>query len=530
MWTRGSRPGRGEIDEAALALVTRHGRQIMATARRYAATPEDAEDAYQRGLEILLTKAPTAREDELIPWLKTVVKHETFALRRQRDRHSPVTDDGHLSDRPTSAAITHDQAERLERLSQGAEALRELKAHEIRAMVLKAEGYSYREICNLTGWSYTKVNRLLVEGRQAFLRRFESIQAGGECDRHAPALSALADGEAKAEDLASLRPHLKNCLTCRARLKEFREAPARVAELLPPAVLLGGSGDGFRGAAESAIATIQQKLESALGIAQQRAAYMGERAHAVAELATGQKLAAVAASAAAVAGGGTAVDQVSGRGEPPEARGKAAHVEAKRVEKQVAVQTAPAVKAPQLTDRTQAAPAPAGEVKPATRAPARAEPKAPKRRPDPANEFAPGSAGPAATATAPASTATTAPAAGVATTSGDFGSSGPVSPRAAQAVEAQAAEEVVEPASSDRDTHLRCTVVSVARTNIDIDDALIDRAMRLHRLRSKREAVDLALRRLVGEPLNLDDARAMEGTGWEGDLEAMRRGARAPDL
>lgn len=73
-------------------------------------------------------------------------------------------------------------------------------------------------------------------------------------------------------------------------------------------------------------------------------------------------------------------------------------------------------------------------------------------------------------------------------------------------------------------------MVSVARTNIDIDDALIDRAMRLHRLRSKREAVDLALRRLVGEPLNLDDARAMEGTGWEGDLEGMRRGARAPDL
>jgi hypothetical protein len=73
MWTRGSRPGRGEIDEAALTLVTRHGGQIMATARRYAATPEDAEDAYQRGLEILLTKAPTAREDELIPWLKTVV-------------------------------------------------------------------------------------------------------------------------------------------------------------------------------------------------------------------------------------------------------------------------------------------------------------------------------------------------------------------------------------------------------------------------------------------------------------------------
>ena len=66
-------PGRREIDAAATALVARHGAQILATARRYAATPEDAEDAYQRGLEILLRKAPTTRECELVPWLKTVV-------------------------------------------------------------------------------------------------------------------------------------------------------------------------------------------------------------------------------------------------------------------------------------------------------------------------------------------------------------------------------------------------------------------------------------------------------------------------
>ena len=49
--------GRREIDAAATALVARHGAQILAIARRYAATPEDAEDAYQRGLEILLRKA-----------------------------------------------------------------------------------------------------------------------------------------------------------------------------------------------------------------------------------------------------------------------------------------------------------------------------------------------------------------------------------------------------------------------------------------------------------------------------------------
>jgi DNA-directed RNA polymerase specialized sigma24 family protein len=64
---------RREIDELAVALVARHGAQVLAAARRYAATPEDAEDAYQRGLEILLTKAPTTSEADLVPWLKTVV-------------------------------------------------------------------------------------------------------------------------------------------------------------------------------------------------------------------------------------------------------------------------------------------------------------------------------------------------------------------------------------------------------------------------------------------------------------------------
>src|SRR5918996_2268659 len=76
-----TRPARAEIDQAARHLIARRGGEIVAAARRYAATPEDAEDAYQRSLEILLRKAPTVDEDQLLPWLKTVVKHEAYALR-----------------------------------------------------------------------------------------------------------------------------------------------------------------------------------------------------------------------------------------------------------------------------------------------------------------------------------------------------------------------------------------------------------------------------------------------------------------
>jgi Arc/MetJ family transcription regulator len=62
----------------------------------------------------------------------------------------------------------------------------------------------------------------------------------------------------------------------------------------------------------------------------------------------------------------------------------------------------------------------------------------------------------------------------------------------------------------------------MGRTNIEIDDELIERVMRRYQLPSKRAAVELALRRLAGEPMNRDEALAMEGTGWSGDLGAMR--------
>jgi Arc/MetJ family transcription regulator len=64
----------------------------------------------------------------------------------------------------------------------------------------------------------------------------------------------------------------------------------------------------------------------------------------------------------------------------------------------------------------------------------------------------------------------------------------------------------------------------MARTNIDIDEAACVVVMERYHLRSKRDAVNFALRTLAAEPLALADARAMRGSGWEGDLEELRAG------
>lgn len=66
----------------------------------------------------------------------------------------------------------------------------------------------------------------------------------------------------------------------------------------------------------------------------------------------------------------------------------------------------------------------------------------------------------------------------------------------------------------------------MSRTNIDIDDELVARVMAKYDLPSKRAAVDLALRRLVGAPLRgealAEYLLSFEGSGWHGDLAAMR--------
>jgi Arc/MetJ family transcription regulator len=65
----------------------------------------------------------------------------------------------------------------------------------------------------------------------------------------------------------------------------------------------------------------------------------------------------------------------------------------------------------------------------------------------------------------------------------------------------------------------------MGRTNVVVDDRLIAKAMELYAFRTKREAIDYALRRLVGDEVDpYEAALALEGIGWSGDLEAMRAG------
>ena len=62
----------------------------------------------------------------------------------------------------------------------------------------------------------------------------------------------------------------------------------------------------------------------------------------------------------------------------------------------------------------------------------------------------------------------------------------------------------------------------MSRTNIDLDDDACRAVMERYRLTTKRDAVNFALRSLASEPLGLDEARRLRGSGWHGDLDGMR--------
>jgi RNA polymerase sigma factor (sigma-70 family) len=299
-------PRRADSDaarkRAAVEMIAQHEPALRRTARRYSLDAEDAEDAYQRALEIALTKAPTTDVRELIRWTQTVTKHEALALRQNRERllgYRGRSDDAAgdlVALIPAAGDSPDEQVERREAIARSREALRALKPAELRALSLLAEGYSYAEIGELTGFSQTKINRVLAEGRNRFRSLLSSSEDGSRCRELRPLLSAFCDGEASSPDSEVVREHLRACAHCRSTMRAYRAAP-KIAVALAPALPssrslleraqdlltglgsrlpgIGGSGDsvatqvavagGARGAGAAALAKLLAVCAGAAG-------------------------------------------------------------------------------------------------------------------------------------------------------------------------------------------------------------------------------------------------------------------------
>ena len=227
----------GLADEAhrrVAGVAARHERTLLRVARQASLCHDDALDAYQRALEIFVRRVATVDPATEVAWLKVVVRHEAMAIRRARCES--VTGEELDLDAivPGPERSVEDQIASGERVRRSAEALRMLKADEAKALMMKAHGLSYEEIGERNGWSYTKVNRAITEGRRRFIEAFEGIEAGDECERFLPIVEALSTGSASAAQVLEIRPHLRHCTACRATVRDLHVSRVRRASLFWP--------------------------------------------------------------------------------------------------------------------------------------------------------------------------------------------------------------------------------------------------------------------------------------------------------
>lgn len=173
-----SRPSAHQRERNAELLnevLRQHEHRLRRQASRHAELLDDVEDALQSAYAQFLERFKG--DCEPLAWLYTTVKREAWAIRRRasRRREASMNCSVHGTDRtfdlaeaqPADSPGPDDFAERKEQLAERRQALADLKRDERRALWLLALGLSYAEICEATGWTNTKVNRCLSEGRTA---------------------------------------------------------------------------------------------------------------------------------------------------------------------------------------------------------------------------------------------------------------------------------------------------------------------------------------------------------------------------
>jgi RNA polymerase sigma factor (sigma-70 family) len=166
--------GSAEVRELAARICAERRAFLARVANRHAPGPADAEDALQESLISFIAKFDPAGGAEPLPWLVVTLKRECWARSRARGRavQEASADADEIGFVVEALEDTHPSsspermAELGELVAETRGLLDQLKPQEREVICLKALGYSYAEIGELTGYTYTKVNRCMAEGAE----------------------------------------------------------------------------------------------------------------------------------------------------------------------------------------------------------------------------------------------------------------------------------------------------------------------------------------------------------------------------
>lgn len=298
---------------------------LLRYAIRFSRCLADAEDAYQRAMEIALTKAPVVEPERFRAWLRTVIRNEALAIAGRQRREGPAF----REDATQAVARVADDGPDLELRAQWREryhsiqdALSDLNEGERMCVMLQTAGASYKAIGETTGFSPRKVERCIAEGRARLYSWELRLSEGEICDRLLEPIDRVASGQAERGDRRRVARHTRHCGSCRSLLRARRESNQWMAALVPAALVATGGLDArppdpSHGLAlvERAAAAATVRLGHLIQLGLEAPGSLG------AKLAAGAVMSAVAVGA----GGQALVDAIDGSTSPrPAALGAAA--------------------------------------------------------------------------------------------------------------------------------------------------------------------------------------------------------------
>ena len=162
--------------ELATRLYAEQRTYLLSIARRNAANEADTEEALQEAFASFLRGFDPARGAPPLAWLTLTLKRECWAKRRNahldrrlgQEAEREGEELGSVLESIPSPAPGPEQ--RFIQRENARRRLSQLKPDQRIALILIAAGFSYREIGRCRGWTYTKVNRAIAEGRAALNR------------------------------------------------------------------------------------------------------------------------------------------------------------------------------------------------------------------------------------------------------------------------------------------------------------------------------------------------------------------------
>lgn len=243
--TTDSRTPTDEDRRRAICSVMGRAPVLIRYARRYVSCVDDAEDAYQRAMEIALTKAPATEPGRLVAWLYTVVRNEALAVAEERSRQRlgraedvAVTADGSA----TGASLERD-AEWRERYRGIQDALGSLSQQQRTCVMLQSAGLSYDQIAEATGFSHRQIERSISRGRSRLHAWEDKLETGAACSELRPVLERVVARVASDAEVRRVGRHVRACAGCRLALRQRLTTAQTLAGLVPVAVIADvGSG------------------------------------------------------------------------------------------------------------------------------------------------------------------------------------------------------------------------------------------------------------------------------------------------